>query len=101
MFTDRLRQLACLGALALCLAPAGAGPQLSSASATATVKFAPVPVVSIFRPLQAHGSADEALASGRVVPGSYAMAPKASKHWRIAFLFPHLKDPYWTGCATA
>ncbi|MES2126591.1 MAG: TMAO reductase system periplasmic protein TorT [Pseudomonadota bacterium] len=61
--------------------------------------FAPIPVQSIFRPLQANGTADDALASGRVVAGTYPMAAKASKHWRIAFLFPHLKDPYWTGCA--
>ncbi|WP_371868741.1 TMAO reductase system periplasmic protein TorT [Pseudoduganella ginsengisoli] len=62
------------------------------------VKFAPIPVQSIFRPLQANGSADDALASGRVVAGAYAMAAPASKPWRIAFLFPHLKDPYWVGC---
>ncbi len=67
--------------------------------AAPTAKFAPVPVVSIFRPLQANGTADDALASGRVVPGTYAMAPKAGKRWRIAFLFPHLKDPYWAGCS--
>ncbi|MBV6323340.1 TMAO reductase system periplasmic protein TorT [Duganella sp. HSC-15S17] len=75
----------------MCMAPA--------VVAAPTAKFAPVPVVSIFRPLQANGTADDALASGRVVPGTYAMAPKANKHWRIAFLFPHLKDPYWAGCS--
>lgn len=63
------------------------------------VKFAPVPVQAIFRPVQPNGSADDALASGRVVAGTYPMAAKASKRWRIAFLFPHLKDPYWTGCS--
>lgn len=26
------------------------------------------------------------------------MAARASKPWRIAFLFPHIKDPYWIGC---
>lgn len=62
-------------------------------------RFAPIPVLSIFRPVQPNGSADDALASGRVVPGKYRMAAPASKHWRIAFLFPHLKDPYWGGCA--
>lgn len=62
-------------------------------------KFAPIPVTSIFRPLQANGTADDALASGRVVQGQYAPAAHASKRWRIAFLFPHLKDPYWSGCA--
>lgn len=95
MFHHRLLKLACLGALVMSTAPAVAG----TAAATAPTKFAPVPVVSIFRPLQANGSADDALASGRVVPGNYTMAPKASKRWRIAFLFPHLKDPYWTGCS--
>src|SRR5471030_540321 len=94
ILNHRLRTLACLGALGICAAPA-----IVAAPAASTVKFAPVPVVSIFRPLQANGTADDALASGRVVPGSYAMAPKASKHWRIAFLFPHLKDPYWAGCS--
>jgi protein TorT len=59
-----------------------------------TVKFAPVPVQAIFHPLQPNGSADNALASGRVVAGAYPMAAKASKRWRIAFLFLHLKDPY-------
>ena len=61
-------------------------------------KFAPIPVFSIFPPIKPHGSADEAFASGRVVSGKYSMAAPASKPWRIAFLFPHLKDPYWIGC---
>jgi protein TorT len=82
-----------MSALGLCVSSAWAQP------ASQAVKFAPVPVLSIFRPLQAKGTADDALASGRVVPGQYPMAPRASKRWRIAFLFPHLKDPYWTGCA--
>ena len=60
--------------------------------------FSPIPVFSIFPPLKAHGSADEALASGRVVSGEFVMAAPASKPWRIAFLFPHMKDPYWVGC---
>lgn len=62
-------------------------------------KFAPIPVMSIFRPVQANGTADDALASGRVVQGVYTAAPHASKRWRIAFLFPHMKDPYWGGVA--
>ena len=62
-------------------------------------KFAPIPVHSIYRPLQPNGTADDALASGRVVPGTYGMAARATKRWRIAFLFPHLKDPYWVGCS--
>ncbi|WP_343728288.1 TMAO reductase system periplasmic protein TorT [Duganella sp.] len=71
----------------------------ASALAQQTARFAPIPVQSIFRPLQPNGTADDALASGRVVPGHYAPAAHASKRWRIAFLFPHLKDPYWSGCA--
>jgi len=93
MHIPRTRQLAILIAFGLGSFSAGAEPVQQP------VKFAPVPVVSIFRPLQANGTADDALASGRVVPGQYAMAPHASKRWRIAFLFPHLKDPYWVGCA--
>ncbi|TFW17064.1 TMAO reductase system periplasmic protein TorT [Duganella callida] len=62
-------------------------------------KFAPIAVTSIFRPLQANGTADDALASGRLTQGSFAPAAHASKRWRIAFLFPHMKDPYWAGCA--
>ena len=27
------------------------------------------------------------------------MAAHASKPWRIAFLFPHMKDPYWVSCS--
>ena len=61
-------------------------------------KFDPIPVFSIYRPVKPLGSADQALASGRVVAGSYPMAERASKPWRIAFLFPHIKDPYWIGC---
>lgn len=62
-------------------------------------KFDPIPVLSIYPPLKQHASADEALASGRVVSGTYAMAQRSSKRWRIAFLFPHIKDPYWIGCS--
>lgn len=93
MLIQRMRIRWLMGALGLWIFAAGAQPGAPAA------KFAPVPVLSIFRPLQANGTADDALASGRVVPGQYGMAPKASKRWRIAFLFPHLKDPYWTGCA--
>lgn len=79
-----------LSLLAACGAPA---------LAQQAARFAPIPVTSIFRPLQPNGTADDALASGRVVQGQYAPAAHASKRWRIAFLFPHLKDPYWSGCA--
>src|SRR5471032_3189328 len=93
MVKQRVRQGMILGALSLCFFAVHAKQPLQ------TVKFAPIPVLSIFPPLQHNGSADDALASGRVVDGSYAMAAPASKRWRIAFLFPHMKDPYWTGCA--
>lgn len=62
------------------------------------VGFAPIPVYAIDPPLKPNGSADEALASGRVRSEHFAMAARASKPWRLAFLFPHLKDPYWIGC---
>jgi protein TorT len=72
---------------------------LAPALAQTGARFAPIPVTSIFRPVQLNGTADDALASGRLVPGVYPPAAHASKRWRIAFLFPHLKDPYWAGCA--
>ncbi len=60
--------------------------------------FDPIPVSAIYPPLKPQGSADDALASGHVLDAAYRMTAPASKPWRIAFLFPHLKDPYWTGC---
>jgi len=81
--------------LSLSLLSAALAPALAQTGA----KFAPIPVTSIFRPVQPNGTADDALASGRLVQGTYAPAMHASKRWRIAFLFPHLKDPYWSGCA--
>lgn len=65
----------------------------------APVAFSPIPIYSIYPPLKANGSADEALATGKVVAGSYGMAKPASHIWRIAFLFPHIKDPYWVDCS--
>ncbi|MRW86046.1 TMAO reductase system periplasmic protein TorT [Pseudoduganella sp. FT26W] len=91
MMTKHFLNLAICAALAL-----GAAPAMAQQAAA---KFAPIPISSIFRPLQANGTADDALASGRVVQGVYGPAAHASKHWRIAFLFPHTKDPYWSGCA--
>ncbi|HEY6897004.1 MAG TPA: TMAO reductase system periplasmic protein TorT [Rhodocyclaceae bacterium] len=61
-------------------------------------RFEPIPVYAIYPPLKANGSADEALASGQVRHEKFSMAAPASQPWRIAFLFPHLKDPYWVGC---
>lgn len=86
------RKLAVLFSIALS-ATAACGQKFPDST-----KFAPIPIQSIFRPLQANGTADDALASGRVVAGTYAMAAPATRRWRIAFLFPHLKDPYWVGC---
>jgi periplasmic protein TorT len=77
------------------VAPASAG-NLQSPPAS---HFDPIPVYSIYPPVKPQGSADEALASGRVVDDHYAMTAPASKPWRIAFLFPHMKDPYWIGCS--
>lgn len=61
--------------------------------------FAPIPVELIYPPLKANASADDALATGQVRNAKFAMVDRASKPWRIAFLFPHLKDPYWLGCS--
>ncbi len=93
MFLARLRCLLFLSVLALCLSASAAD------QSPLPVKYAPIPVISIFPPLQPNGSADDALATGRQVASLFAMGAKASKRWRIAFLFPHLKDPYWVGCS--
>ncbi|SMC23710.1 protein TorT [Andreprevotia lacus DSM 23236] len=53
---------------------------------------------SIYPPLKPNGTADDALNTGQVKPSYFGMAERASKPWRIAFLFPHIKDPYWVGC---
>ena len=71
---------------------AGAAPELPSA------QFDPIPAYSIYPPVKPHGSADEAFITGRVVEESYPMTAPASRPWRIAFLFPHIKDPYWVDC---
>lgn len=89
------QMLACALVLGAEAAPASAA---SPKDPSFEEKFDPVPVYSIFRPVKPQGSADDALASGRVVNDRYTMAARASKPWRIAFLFPHLKDPYWVGC---
>lgn len=82
-------------ALLLCTIAASA---LANTTSTNT-QFSPIPVSLIYPPLKPHGSADDALATGQVVDSRYAMASHASKPWRIAFLFPHIKDPYWVDCA--
>ncbi|HEY8094615.1 MAG TPA: TMAO reductase system periplasmic protein TorT [Methylobacter sp.] len=80
---------------AVLLSAASAAP----VAAPADIKFDPIPVYSIYPPIKRQGSADQALTSGHVVNGHYAMAAPAGKPWRIAFLFPHMKDPYWVGCS--
>lgn len=77
-------------------APAAAN---SAPISAAEAKFDPIPVFFIYPPLKHQGSADDAFSTGRVVSGYFPMAAHASKPWRIAFLFPHMKDPYWVGCA--
>lgn len=61
--------------------------------------FDPIPVQMVYPPITDNGSADRQLASGRVVEARFEMAKPARKPWRIAFLFPHIKDPYWVGCS--
>lgn len=89
-------RLRIISALLLCASVANAEADTQPVSDGGTI--APVPVFSIFPPLKANGTADEALKSGRVVDGHYTMTDKASRPWRVAFLFPHIKDPYWLGC---
>ncbi len=60
--------------------------------------YDPIGTYSIFAPLKPNGTADDALATGNVKPGYFHPAERARKPWRIAFLFPHIKDPYWVGC---
>lgn len=84
----------CVMLLGLVIGPARAEPPVGALA----TRFEPIPVQAIYPPLKAHGSADEALVSGKVRHESFTMAARASKPWRIAFLFPHLKDPYWLGC---
>ncbi len=69
------------------------------AAAAGIEKFDPIPIRAIYPPVKPHSSADEALASGHVANEYFKMAKPASKPWRIAFLFPHMKDPYWIGCS--
>lgn len=80
---------------ALLLAASAASADMLPA---ATGSFEPIPVYSIYPPVKALASADEELATGRVIEGNYPMAKPASRPWRIVFLFPHVKDPYWVDC---
>lgn len=71
---------------------------LLSATSVSAAGFKPVPVKFVYLQQGQYGTADQERANGRVVDGYYAMAAPATRPWRIAFLFPHLKDPYWVGC---
>lgn len=71
----------------------------SSLAAPGAVRFSPIPVLMIYPPLKPNGSADDALATGHVIEGDYPMAEPATRPWRIAYLFPHIKDPYWVDCS--
>lgn len=84
-----LKLLALCGMLAL---PVGAAVN------PANKGFEPIVTFSISPPLKSNGTADDALATGQVSRGHFPMAERASRPWRIAFLFPHIKDPYWVGC---
>ncbi len=92
------KRFACRLMLAATLLKMAGFAEAQTPAVLAESRFDPIAVYSIYPPLKRHGTADEALATGRVVSGHYAMATPASKPWRIAFLFPHLKDPYWVGC---
>ncbi|MCX7192248.1 MAG: TMAO reductase system periplasmic protein TorT [Proteobacteria bacterium] len=92
MLRMRFSRLVVLCALLFSVAAASAGDLHAG-------KFDPIPVYSIYPPLKSNGSADDALATGRVVDETYPMAAPAHRSWRIAFLFPHVKDPYWIGCS--
>ena len=59
--------------------------------------FAPVPVDMMTGTVKP-GPADAQLSSERILHTTYSATSPASKPWRIAWLFPHMKDPYWTGC---
>ena len=85
--------------LAVCAALLSAFSSTHAAEPVGAAQFSPIPVYSIARPVQPGKSADEALESGRVVSSAHPMGAPASKPWRIAFLFPHIKDPYWVGCS--
>ncbi|WP_243655787.1 TMAO reductase system periplasmic protein TorT [Roseateles saccharophilus] len=84
-----MKALALGGMLALAVA-AAANPVVKG--------FDPVVTFSIFPPLKPNGTADDALETGNVKRGYFPMAERARKPWRIAYLFPHIKDPYWVGC---
>ncbi|MYN47457.1 TMAO reductase system periplasmic protein TorT [Pseudoduganella sp. FT93W] len=94
----RLRILSLFCLTLSCAAHSLAAPP---AATPAPPRYSPIPVDAIYAPVQPNGTADDALASGKVERTVFPMAAKASKAWRIAFLFPHVKDPYWVACSSA
>lgn len=70
-----------------------------AAPTVVTHGFDPIPIHAIYPPLKKGGSADDALITGKVIDETFSMASPASRPWRIAFLFPHIKDPYWVDCS--
>lgn len=85
----------------LCLLLATALPALAAPPASPNGRYAPIPVDAIYGPVQPNGTADDALASGKVERTVFPMAARATRAWRLAFLFPHVKDPYWVACSSA
>lgn len=65
----------------------------------ASIGFDPIAVYSIQRPVQPQSTADAALMRAKPRLSHMVMTGAATRPWRIAFLFPHLKDPYWVGCS--
>lgn len=99
MLPLRASRLLTWATLCMFTAPHAAAEPTAKPALPEVVKFAPIPVHVIQRPLPSQQTADEALRSTRVSNGSYTMTARASRPWRIAFLFPHIKDPYWIGCS--
>jgi|MudIll2142460700_1097286.scaffolds.fasta_scaffold12772_2 protein TorT len=64
-------------------------------------EFNPIPVTYVYPPVKAKASCQEELDSGKLVEGTFKRTEKATKPWKIGVLFPHLKDPFWLGCAYA
>lgn len=54
-------------------------------------------VNTIYSPLKLNGTADDTLSNNVAKIETIQFAKVAKRPWRIAFLFPHLKDPYWIG----
>lgn len=64
-------------------------------------EFQPIPVSMVYPPVKANASCQEELDSGKVVETTFEKTAPATKVWKIGVLFPHLKDPFWLGCAYA